>query len=140
MSSENLVQMRKTMCDAWSKHQQQSILTPLEAQIVSILQQHTEYHSEFNADAGTLSKDYGKDPLDNPFLHVSLHIAIEDMIKTDRPQGVKTRYNQLLHKGHHIHDVQHTLMKALQKTLNHAQSLGGAPNEAYFLDLLAQIS
>src|SRR5579872_2059838 len=91
MSSKERENMRKIFFDVWNKHQNKELLEPLEAHILSVILQHPEYHDLLNQ-AKNLEQNFSEQ---NPFLHMSLHLALEEQIKTDRPAGIKAIYAKL---------------------------------------------
>ena len=86
-------ELREMYADAWQKHRDKTPLSPLEAQIVQVIEDHPEYHE---AVGGDLAKDFtvegGKT---NPFLHMGLHLSIREQVATDRPPGIAAIFRQL---------------------------------------------
>lgn len=80
---------RKLFLDVYTKMNTKAILTPLETQIAEVLVQHPYYHVLFHSDK-SLEQDFlTRKGEENPYLHMSLHLALQDQIKTDWPRCSK---------------------------------------------------
>jgi len=124
--------MRQVFFDAWKKHQNRALLEPLEAQIMTIMMQHPEYHALFNRQEN-LTQDFQDQ---NPFVHMSLHLAVQEQIATDRPPGIKAVYAKFCVKLQDTHLVEHQMMECLASVLWHAQMTGKMPDEREYLEKL----
>ena len=56
----------------------------------------------------------------NPFLHLSLHLAIAEQISIDQPHGIKAAYFALRQKME-VHDAEHVIMECLGETIWRSQ-------------------
>ncbi len=83
--------LRRMYVDAWRKHREQRVLEPLEAQIVALIGEHPEYHALLADDAALMQDWTPEQGAGNPFLHLSLHLAIREQVATDRPAGIAAR-------------------------------------------------
>lgn len=126
---------RKAYFDAWQKHQKQALLEPIEMQLVNVMLLHPEYHNILNSNAITQSFELGE----NPFIHMSLHLAIQDQLQTQRPQGVMQIYQDLLAKHEDAHTVQHYMMDCLAQIMWQAQQTGVMPDENAYLQALRSL-
>jgi hypothetical protein len=70
----------------------------------------------------------------NPFLHLSLHLAIAEQLAIDQPVGIRAEYERLVAARGDEHEALHAILECLGETLWQAQRLGGAPDEAAYLD------
>ena len=107
---------------SWKKYREKQALSPLEQQLVAVIIDHPEYHHVL--EAPTSHQDHTWFPelgQSNPFLHMGLHLAIRDQIATDRPVGITTIYNKLMHKHGDILIVEHMLIELLAESLWKAQ-------------------
>src|SRR3546814_11507804 len=89
-------QVRQFFTEAWSKHRSASVLTPLETMAVDLMELHPEYHADLeNPDAANqdFSVEQGKT---NPFLHLSMHLAINEQLSIDQQPGIKEAFQSLL--------------------------------------------
>ncbi|MDK2124782.1 DUF1841 family protein [Parachitinimonas caeni] len=130
-------QARQFLFDAWEKMEQKAVLTDLEKMTIAIMWQHPEYHTLLAAREKFLDRDYPPEFGDtNPFLHLSMHLAIEEQLSIDQPQGIKSLYLQMTQQCGSEHDAQHQLMDCLGEMIWHAQRYHTAPNPSIYLGCL----
>lgn len=113
MFSNDRSALRKQYLDAWNKFLHKKVLTPLERQIVTIIQEHPEYQYLFDEPEKFLNKDF--DPQleeTNPFLHMSMHAVIKDQIQLNTPKGIHEIYERLMLKYANPVEVEHRIMEA----------------------------
>ena len=131
---------RQLFCSAWEKHTNGKALEPLEKQIVSLLKDHPEYHSLLSSDDTVLDHDFtAEDGHENPFLHLSLHLALREQVGTDRPAGIASITRSLLLKHGDGHAVEHMMIEKLGLYLWEAQRQERAPDEASYLNSLREL-
>ncbi len=133
-------QARQFLFDAWRKYKTKQTLTPLESIALDIISNHPEYHTMLGNPERYLERDYPPEFGEtNPFLHMSLHLAIEEQLSIDQPAGIKGHYNQLLTQLGSAHDAQHVVMDCLAEMIWQAQRQHAAPDSTVYLNcLLAQ--
>ena len=57
---------------------------------------HPEYHALLEAPDGSLDREYLPDQGDvNPFLHLSLHLALAEQLAIEQPPGIRAHYARL---------------------------------------------
>ena len=109
-------------------------LSPLEAQIASVLEGHPEYHAGMD-DPAALERDFRpEDGQSNPYLHLSLHLTIRDQVGTDRPAGIAALFRQIADRCGDQHAAEHVLLECLGTTLWEAQRSGSPPDERSYLE------
>ena len=69
----------------------------------------------------------------NPFLHLSLHLAIHEQVSIDQPPGIRAAFNRLRAKMEH-HVAEHALVECLGETIWNAQRAGGPLDAAAYVD------
>lgn len=128
--------MRQTFAAAWAKLRRAEGVSDLERQIGAVIEWHPEYHRLIE-DESSLERDFmPEDGQTNPFLHMSLHLAIRDQLATDRPTGIRDVFAQLRNALGDEHAAEHCLVERLGEALWKAQHDGKAPDEgAYLADL-----
>ncbi|HQR03245.1 MAG: DUF1841 family protein [Proteobacteria bacterium] len=115
-------QARQFLVDAWRKRQAKLPATPLEIMAADVVGLHPEYHALLLGDEDTLSRDWTPDQGEtNPFLHVSLHLAIEEQLQIDQPAGIRAAFDALLHHTGDRHATLHVVLDCLAETLWRAQ-------------------
>ncbi|MES2219033.1 MAG: DUF1841 family protein [Pseudomonadota bacterium] len=136
MYSNDRGEMRKVFFEAWRKHQHKLPLATLEAQLLDIMLEHSEYHAILDDPASFQEENFGAE---NPFLHMSLHLAIREQVATDRPPGIKTIYTNLRCKLADTLKVEHAMMYCLSEVLWEAQERNTMPDEQNYLAALANL-
>lgn len=131
--------LRKMYADAWQKRLDGEALSPLEGQIVAVVELHPEYHDEV---AGKeLDKDYLPEAgRTNPFLHMGLHLGLREQVATDRPAGIASIFSNLAARLGDPHEAEHRMIECLAETLWEAQRDNRPPDEALYLERLRKIA
>lgn len=128
-------QVRQFFIGAWQKHQNKHILTALETMAVQLIEQHPEYHPDLQHPEA-LEQEYSVEQgKSNPFLHLSMHLAIDEQLSIDQPPGIKAAHQQLLRKFD-PHQASHIIMDALGEVVWESQRLGNALNNERYLELI----
>ena len=125
-------QVRQFFCTAWRKHRQGGVLEGAETTAIDLIAEHPEYHALLEDEQAALEKEFTPEGGQmNPFLHLSLHLAIAEQISIDQPHGIKAAYFAL-RRTREVHDAEHDVMECLGETLWRSQR-NNAPldGEAY---------
>jgi len=134
---QDRIELRKMYADAWQKHCSEQPMSPLEAQIARVIDDHPEYH---DAITGDLDRDFAVEGGEtNPFLHMGLHLGIREQVSTDHPGGVAAIHSRLASKTGDAHDAEHRMIDCLAETLWEAQSQNQAPDEAAYIERLRRL-
>lgn len=136
MFSNDRHHMRQVFFDAWQKHLNKRPLEPLEAQIVDIILQHPEYHLLLSDPERFQTKDFDGE---NPFLHLSLHLALREQLATNRPVGIVGVYERLCFRVGDALEAEHLMMGCLGEVIWQAQRSGRMPEEEVYLDELKKL-
>lgn len=131
-------QLRQVFFDVFSKFQQKKKLDPLEKQILAVILDHPEYHIGLSQPNNNLDQDFSTlHGQNNPFLHLALHLAIQEQIHTNRPAGIQIIYQKLLSKncGDRLL-TEHQMMECLEDVLWLAQKNQQMPDDEMFLKSL----
>jgi hypothetical protein len=126
--------LRRQYVQAWALYRQDQPLDSLQQQIAQVLIDHPEYQTLVETEA-SLEREYLPEFGEtNPFLHMGLHLAVRDQVKTDRPAGIREAYQKLLmDHGGEAHEVEHSIIDCLAESLWQAQRDQVAPDEASYL-------
>lgn len=128
---------RRFFFDTWRKYRTSTPLVGLETVAIDVLLAHPEYHAMLDDPDRYGDRDYS--PADggvNPFLHLSLHLAIEEQLSIDQPPGLRAEFERLRERLADEHAAKHMMLECLGETLWHAQRNGSAPDAALYLDCL----
>ena len=137
MFSQDRNQLRQMFFHTWQKQRNGEPLEPLESLIAAIIEQHPEYHHLLSDKEANLDKDFSVEMgQTNPFLHMAMHIAIQEQLGTQRPAGIVQLYQQLCHKAANPHDAEHQMMECLGEMMWHAQRNNQPPDENHYLTCL----
>jgi len=132
--------LRRDWLTAWQRHATQLPLTPLEAQLVDLIAAHPEYHSWLERGDEVLQQEFSPEGGHiNPFLHLSMHMALREQVVTDRPQGIRAVHARLASRSD-VHDAEHQMMEALGRALWEAQRAGRMPDERLYLEDLQRLA
>jgi len=137
---DNRDQIRLRFLDAWRKERERLPLEPLEQLIVQIVHQHPEYQRALADRERALADEYTPERGEtNPFLHMGMHIAIQEQLAVDRPAGIKALYRRLCRRFDDPHAVEHRMMEVLGEILWEAQRSGTPPDESRYLGQLRRL-
>jgi hypothetical protein len=118
-------EVRRFFCDVFRKQRAQEILTPLEAMASDWIRHHPEYHDVLADVESALQRDYSVDSgHTNPFLHLSMHLSIDEQISIDQPPGIRAAATALTLKLDSAHEAQHEIMECLGEMIWNAQRSG----------------
>ena len=77
---------RRFLITAWSKFRADAPRTPLEQMAVDLIALHPEYHPLLEHPERDLDRDWRPESGEtNPFLHLSLHLAVAEQLGIDQP-------------------------------------------------------
>lgn len=129
-------QVRSFFIEAWRKHSAREVLTPMETIAADIVQLHPEYHALLG-DAAALERDFPPEGGQmNPFLHLSLHLAIEEQLSIDQPPGIRAAFDAACARHGERHAALHDALESLGEVLFEAQRSGRPPDGAAYVDRL----
>lgn len=136
--------VRRFFCDAWRKRKAGDLVTPLEGQALKWVDSHPEYQALLDDPDAAVGTDFSIDRAQsNPFLHLSMHLAIEEQLAIDQPPGIRALVQQLTARGDE-HGAHHQTMECLGRVLWESQR-GSLPadaasiNDAYLSCLKRQL-
>lgn len=109
---------RTVFFDAWYKYKAQEELTPMQEQLVQLIEAHPEYLDIFNHPEKYKEADFKvADNVENPFLHLGCHYTILEQVSLDQPQGIRSLYEKLVKQTSNVHDAEHQIMGILGKLI-----------------------
>jgi hypothetical protein len=131
---------RQFFFDTWRKYRAGEPLAGLENIALQVLLAHPEYHAIVDAPQRHASRDF---PVDagtiNPFLHLSLHLAVEEQLSIDQPPGIRAEFERLRTvKGEHA--ATHDVLECLGEVVWQAQRDRAALDAAAYLACLRRKS
>ncbi len=139
MYGQDRGELREIFFRAWEDHRQGRALEGIAQLIVRIAAQHPEYHPLLEHPERYRDRDYLPEAGEgNPFLHLGMHIAIEEQLSIDQPRGIRFHYQRLVQQAGDEHAAQHIVMECLGEMIWQAQRNGTAPDESLYLNCLAR--
>lgn len=130
-------QARQFFFDAWAKYRAGQPLSDLEQIAVTAIAEHPEYHRFLDDPERHRDRDWTPEAGEtNPFLHLSMHLAIREQLSIDQPPGIRARFEVLRAKAGSEHDALHAVMECLGEMLWQAQRQGVAPDAAVYFACL----
>lgn len=137
MFNPSRAEARRFFFDTWRKYKGQEPLSDLEKMALEIITLHPEYHRILHEPERFLEQDYSPEMSGvNPFLHMSMHLAIEEQLSVDQPRGVRAQFERMLQKTADRHAALHAVMECLAVMIWQAQRNNTAPNERTYLECL----
>ena len=130
-------QVRQFFFDAWRKHRNRVVLAGLDNIAVGIMLQHPEHHPVLDDPERYQDREYRPEAGDtNPFLHMSMHLAIEEQLSIDQPPGIKGEFTRIAARLGDRHAACHEVMECLAETVWRSQRDGTPPDALAYLECL----
>ena len=128
---------RRYFFGVWAKHRAGETLEPMERLCLAVILEHPEYHELLDDPERNLQRDWTPESGEsNPFLHLSLHVAIEEQLSIDQPPGIRAACEALEMRLGDRHEARHGVLECLAETIWSAQRNGTAFDVAGYLDCM----
>ena len=112
-------EVREMFFGTWRKYRAGEPLVGIETIALQVILLHPEYHAILDHPERYRDRDYVDES--NPFLHMSLHLALEEQLSIDQPPGIAGYYQSLQEKCGSKLEAQHDLMECLAEAIWQAQ-------------------
>ena len=130
-------QARDFFFETWRKYRAQEPLAGLEAIVLDVILAHPEYHAALEAPERFRERNYSPELGEpNPFLHMSMHLAIEEQLSIDQPPGIASAFAALAVKRGERHAAMHDAMECLGEMVWRSQRDRAPPDGAEYLECL----
>ena len=130
---------RLFLFESWRKRRAGELLTPLEDLAVQLISKHPEYFAILEDPERHQHQDYSPElGATNPFLHLMMHLTIEEQISIDQPAGIRAHFVRLTQKLESEHEAQHRIMECLSEMIWQAQRNRTQPDAAVYFACLEQ--
>ena len=130
MLSQDRFKQREFLANSWQKHINDQISEPLEIQLALIIQKHPEYHALINDINLEYFPEQGKT---NPFLHINLHLTLQDQLALNQPIGINDIYKKLIAIHSDTHEVEHMMMECIAEMIFNSQKNHTTLNQDNYL-------
>jgi hypothetical protein len=128
-------EVREMFFATWRKYRAGEPLAGIETIALQVILLHPEYHQILDHPERYRDRDYVDES--NPFLHMSLHLALEEQLSIDQPPGIRVAWDQLLERWGDRHEALHQALECLAEMVWRAQREHAPPDAAAYLDCLA---
>lgn len=129
-------EVRRFFMTAWRKYREQAPLEGLESTAVGIIAMHPELQPLLESGEEAVSREFPpEEGVMNPFLHLSLHLAVAEQVSIDQPRGIRAAHDRL-RAARGKHEALHVLLECLGETVWQAQRSGRAPDEQAYLECI----
>jgi hypothetical protein len=129
-------QAREMFFGAWRKYRAGEPIAGIESLALDVILLHPEYHGVLGLPGKFREKDYSDET--NPFLHMSLHVALEEQLSIDQPPGIVARFQALTARHGDRHAALHQGIECLAETMWRAQRDNAPPDAAAYLQCLGK--
>ena len=132
-------QVREFFIGLWAKSRAGEALAPLESMALAIAMEHPEYHGVLGDAERYREREWRPEGGEtNPFLHLSMHLAIEEQLSIDQPPGIRDAVRRLEIRLGSAQDARHAVMDCLAEVVWQAQRNAAPFDNATYLDCLAR--
>ncbi len=135
MFQPNQNDVRRFFCSAHAKQRGGLPLDPMEDIAARWIAEHPEYHADLADEAAALAAVYTvEEGRTNPFLHLSMHLSIEEQMAIDQPTGIRQAVQLLAAKRNSLHAAHHEVMECLGDMLWTSQRTGLPPDGQAYIE------
>ncbi len=128
--------LRQVYADVWQKVKKNQPMIALEEMIARVIEMHPEYHAMLNNEKH-LGNEYLPEMGEiNPFLHMGMHLGLQEQVSLDRPSGIQAIYQQLGEQTGSVEKTEHAMIDCLAESLWIAQKEQLEPDEQKYLACL----
>jgi hypothetical protein len=97
--------------------------------------EHPEYHADLADEAAALRAAYTvEEGRTNPFLHLAMHLTIEEQLAIDQPTGIRQALQLLAARRNSLHEAHHEVMECLGEMVWASQRSGLPPDGQAYID------
>ena len=139
MFTPSRAEARRFFFDAWSRYRAGAALSDLERTAVGVIAAHPEYHAVLDSPDRHVERDWLPEQGEtNPFLHLSMHLALAEQLAIDQPAGIRAEYRRLL-AAHDEHDALHAIIDCLGEVIWQSQRTGQPPSGEDYLECVRSV-
>ena len=132
-------QVRQFFFDTWAKYRKQEALAGLETLAIEVILLPPEDRPLLD-DPASAGLEYGVEGgAMNPFLHLSLHLAIEEQASIDQPPGLRAVIGRLAQQRGDRHAALHGVLDCLGQMVWKSQRENSPPDGEAYLECLRRL-
>lgn len=130
-------QVRQFFFGVWNKYRNQQPLEGAETLALKAILDHPEYHVILDHPERYQDRDYLPEHGEtNPFLHLSMHLALAEQMSIDQPAGVRQLIERLAEKFGERMDAEHAAIDCLGEMIWQAQRQATAYDPMLYFECL----
>ena len=130
-------EVRQFFCEAWRRRQEGLPSDPLQSMAASWCAEHPEYQDLLSKPEQAIQHVYSPESgRENPFLHLAMHLALEEQIGADQPPGIRAVWQACMRQQQDRHQAAHHAMECLGRVLWEAQRAQKTPDSEQYLECL----
>jgi len=127
--------VRRFFCTIHAKQRGGLPLDAMELVAAPWIAEHPEYHPELtDAEAAVAAMYTVEEGRSNPFLHLSMHLSIQEQVAIDQPSGIRQAVELLAARRNSLHDAHHEVMECLGEMIWASQRSGLPPDGQAYID------
>ena len=127
-------QVRQFFFDTWAKYRSNQPLAGAEVPALEAILAHPEYHPVLDDPERYRERDYLPEFGEtNPFMHLSMHLAIAEQVSIDQPAGLRERHRKLAERRGDAMQAEHDIMDCLAEMIWQSQRSGTPYDAAAYL-------
>ncbi len=127
--------VRRFFCATYAKQTRGLPLDRMELIAGGWISQHTEYSLDLADKARALEAIYTvEEGRTNPFLHLSMHLSIEEQCSIDQPSGIRQAVQVLAARLNSLHEAHHQVMECLGEMIWQSQRSGLPPDGLAYVE------
>jgi hypothetical protein len=128
---------RRFLVETWAKYRAGAPLAGLEQVAARLIALHPEYHEVLGNPERFVDRNWHPESGDpNPFLHLSLHLAVAEQLGIDQPPGIRGQFERLRAARGDEHAALHGLLECLGEAIWSAQRHRAPLDAALYLKCL----
>lgn len=132
-------QARDLFFNTWEKYRAGRVLEGLEQTVLEIVLLHPEYQELLENRERHFERDFLPETGQlNPFLHMSLHLAVAEQLAVNQPPGIADAFHSLMARYSDRHAALHVIVECLGETVWQANRSGSAPDQHAYLGCLQE--
>jgi hypothetical protein len=137
MFTPNQSDVRRFFCQVLRKLQLHEALDPMQTIASEWVLAHPEYHTDLmDEEQAVLTHFPIESGRENPFLHLSMHLSIEEQCTIDQPKGVRAALEKITTRMGDKHLAHHAAMESLGLMIWESQRKGTPPDGHQYLESL----
>lgn len=127
--------VRRFFCRAHAKQLAGRPLDPMERLAARWIAEHPEYAADLADEAAALQSVFTVEQgRTNPFLHLAMHLSIDEQCSIDQPIGIRQAVQLLAARRGSLHEAHHEVMECLGEMIWASQRSGLPPDGPAYLE------